>query len=1600
MEKSVAQFTNRGMYQDVSISKATNEYAFENRNIRITALDEHTLFSVTNERGTTTVKTKDDEKDVILTGTYLGHTELNSTIVFFTHSSSTSTDYIYKIVFEDDKSIVTELYHGDLNFDSSHLIQTLPYYESEEVQKVYWVDGKNSLRVININAEYENHTGEEIDSKFDILQTAIIPEVYITKKYDGIGNFPSGVIQYFITYYNKYGCETNIVWGSGLNYINHSNRGADADDVVSCSFTLDIYNIDKSFTNCRVYSIKRTNLNGEVQASLVSDVKINNNDKITIVDTNNNIESIDPYYLLFLNRGALIASSITAKDDVLFLGNIEEDNTVLKDEIQTAIYNTFKTSMVDDIWKSTIVKFSTKTIKNASPKTYYDYKRQSDEESSYFRTFKSNEIYRFSIQFLSKKGFWSAPVWIGDLKCTIFPEHLSDNTIKVPTINCTLPESVTSLCEDFSHYRILMAEKTFENKSTIAQGVICPTVFNYDERLNNTTYARSSWIMRPRGSNISWKQYEPLNNEIQGTNALTTKTYKKASSVFNQLRIYITSDGIINHNLISLFLYDSKNDKLKCIYSPKPQEIYDLDYVIKTFEKYSGLDFETHINVSKYDLFKMHVYSTQGVENENIGSILGTNWVKVSPEDYNTAFPHIAETTAAKNNIVCLDKDILSLNIEGQNADENYEENKNNYYVDNSIVTFHSPDIENNEKIIDDQELQFRIIGCAKVTSNYSDADININTQSLSGGIHSIKKQNIINTTNNSKNTNTLVLSSLFEDYGWQQTEEVINGVNQKIITPSGSFSSYPIYMWHKQGSIVGANDKDTYRTTNLDTLDTIPSNLKDKTFGTFRFSYENKYFNTPYTCNIGNPRYYTNENTGLLRLNIGTDNNVFYSGNTDVLLTWKEPYYINGIQQYDPVRIKHSSTSHVVFSFLNTDKNKQILIPDLKNEKGSIDHLKKGYYYPWDYSNIDLQFSKIKCLGVYIDNGSFDTEKNFDNNFKFWWNNVVKYHIGESRINTILHSETSTFYVFLCTKSLNEVVLPYSISKVIKIQTKDNILALTKVNLYNITDDTIRQELNKKAFNVAQFTSYVALENHLGNPYAPSVDDFQNGYILFFDFDKSVNQIQYIQQNKYNNLELTFDISELDGFSYLYLGELYRDIPYNTLYGGYEDSAITSINWIPISNPTILSETTDKTDGDTYYQRWNCLKTYPTTEEDINKVVDVTSFMLESSNNLEGNYSSRAEDVKNVLTIRPSNFNLYNKVYNQSNNFFTFNTLDDKYSVSKHKNQLLWSLKKSSNETIDSWTKLYSTSVLDLDGTKGQITKLVNYNNSILAFQDKAISVINFNNRTALSTEGGVPIEIANSNKVDGYNILSTSSGCTDKDLSIITSSGLYYVDVYNSALYRFNGEGLSNISEKGMSVWFKANAKNIKRLLYDSTTQDLYIVTNNDVLLFNEKLQAFTTFVDYLGPSYKALFNIKGNSFIISSANNIHLYKMYAGGYASTYKMVYRVNPDPLMDKVFTNIEYLSELYDSTGANVNKSPFESLEVENEYQYGKTLITNTKYPMNRRKFRIWRMDLPRDTRSRWRLDRIRSPWITLTLNGKNAGERLEFHNLNVIYYK
>ena len=136
-----------GMQRDMSISKHKAESLYDAMNIRFTARDGDTMLSITNEKGTLLLS------DLSMQGTYLGHCVINDYVIVFTHSTNTSLpDYIYKVTPIADNNIdINLLYNGNLNFDIEHPIETLGIYETDSLQKVYWVDGKNQPRLLWVN---------------------------------------------------------------------------------------------------------------------------------------------------------------------------------------------------------------------------------------------------------------------------------------------------------------------------------------------------------------------------------------------------------------------------------------------------------------------------------------------------------------------------------------------------------------------------------------------------------------------------------------------------------------------------------------------------------------------------------------------------------------------------------------------------------------------------------------------------------------------------------------------------------------------------------------------------------------------------------------------------------------------------------------------------------------------------------------------------------------------------------------------------------------------------------------------------------------------------------------------------------------------------------------------------------------------------------------------------------------------------------------------------------------------------------------------------------------------------------------------------------
>lgn len=531
---------------------------------------------------------------------------------------------------------------------------------------------------------------------------------------------------------------------------------------------------------------------------------------------------------------------------------------------------------------------------------------------------------------------------------------------------------------------------------------------------------------------------------------------------------------------------------------------------------------------------------------------------------------------------------------------------------------------------------------------------------------------------------------------------------------------------------------------------------------------------------------------------------------------------------------------------------------------------------------------------------------------------------------------------------------------------------------------------------------------------------------------------------------------------------------PTNTRYGGTSTDALKENIWIPCGEPFDLNNGSatpiDFTYGDTYYQRYDCLKTYPYTREDLNQIVEIGSFMLETYVNIDGRYD-RNRGHGNNINMSPENFNLMNLVYSQTNNFFSYRIQDDSYyENNRYPNQITWSKTKSSNAETDLWTNITLASILELDGDKGEISKLARLNDQLLCFQNTGISQILYNENVQIASTTGVPIEIANSQKVQGKRYLSNTVGCSNKWSTCNTPAGIYFIDSNDKSLYRI-GDGLTNISQQGgFNTWAKKNihTSNIKWdpvnfntfvTYYDRLNQDVLFINKTRALAFSEKLGVFTSFYDYGSTPF--FCNLDDTGIWINANGSI--WKHQAGDYCKffgeykPYSITLVGNPEPQIDKIFTNLEFracitgegnimydtFDSTFDSTFHSSGKEkfnpylPFDLLEAWNEYQHGFVTLSNkndssamTHHTSDmdaslKRKFRMWRCDIPRNNAVldkdredevtypysqdselnisrfyRKPQDRMRNPWIYLKLQKtRNVSRKCEIHDFVMTYF-
>lgn len=151
MEAKVLNFSLRGMQRDLSRSKFSPEFSYENKNVRIVSQGDGTLFSIVNERGQSkiTLRTKQERLyNIKVHGTISERTQsedpIYNILVYGNVYSNTEEENIYNITISgtisenepEAPTVHSITIHGDVSYDDSGSGET-PMFEFE----------KNTMRI-------------------------------------------------------------------------------------------------------------------------------------------------------------------------------------------------------------------------------------------------------------------------------------------------------------------------------------------------------------------------------------------------------------------------------------------------------------------------------------------------------------------------------------------------------------------------------------------------------------------------------------------------------------------------------------------------------------------------------------------------------------------------------------------------------------------------------------------------------------------------------------------------------------------------------------------------------------------------------------------------------------------------------------------------------------------------------------------------------------------------------------------------------------------------------------------------------------------------------------------------------------------------------------------------------------------------------------------------------------------------------------------------------------------------------------------------------------------------------------------------------------
>ena len=277
MERKVKEFNLLEMTPDISPNMIKGTQAVDLFNLRTVQVDENgeTLLTLMNERAPKQLTWNFTYNgNIINPGIYTTIYHIcvctpNKFVMFVrSNTSMNSLNPQVKSLFlinktnitQDTNTVEFEVIYANSNTNLfSKNTKSKFVYETDSLQKIYWIDPTHQPRVINI-ANRDISTVRPLEFVPELPLKSM--DVSIKKNSEG-GKWSGGVVKYLITYCVPYIQESNIAWYSKLYYTSIDGYGISPDNEKYSSekFVLTIIPPESNFTHIRVYRLLYTSIN-------------------------------------------------------------------------------------------------------------------------------------------------------------------------------------------------------------------------------------------------------------------------------------------------------------------------------------------------------------------------------------------------------------------------------------------------------------------------------------------------------------------------------------------------------------------------------------------------------------------------------------------------------------------------------------------------------------------------------------------------------------------------------------------------------------------------------------------------------------------------------------------------------------------------------------------------------------------------------------------------------------------------------------------------------------------------------------------------------------------------------------------------------------------------------------------------------------------------------------------------------------------------------------------------------------------------------------------------------------------------------------------